>query len=240
MVFGEALRTLAVTWVRALATASGAMGTLIFVTILSPTTTFAAGPPLASTLLARQSASLDAHQALQWVLDHRDHQGRPFAIVDKKEARIFVFDAQARLAGVTPALLGLAPGDHAIPGVGRKKLSDILPFERTTPAGRFASEPGRNLNGEAVVWIDYDAGLAIHRLRPVAASQRRPERLGSVTPDDNRISLGCVIVSVDFYQHIIAPTLGAQPGVVYVLPETLPVEAMLDAGPVDPASLTAS
>ena len=32
--------------------------------------------------------------------------------------------------------------------------------------GRFASAPGRNDKGEAIVWVDYDASFAIHRLRP--------------------------------------------------------------------------
>ena len=90
---------------------------------------------------------------------------------------------------------------------------------RTTPAGRFVSEPGRNLTGEAIVWVDYTARLAIHRLRPAAAYERRPERLASSTPDDNRITLGCVVVEPAFFDTVVAPTLGTGYGVVYVLPE---------------------
>ena len=66
----------------------------------------------------------------------------------------------------------------------------------------------------------YDAALAIHRLRPAAAHERRPERLASESPADNRISLGCVVVSEVFYDQVVAPTLGRSAGVVYVLPET--------------------
>jgi hypothetical protein len=229
MVFDKALRTLALVAASALAATSASA---------SATSWRPEGP--AAPSFASASPSAEARHAWHWVIGRADHQGKPFAIVDKKDARLFVFDAAGRLLGATPALLGLAPGDHAVPGVGQKKLADILPFERTTPAGRFASEPGRNLNGEAVVWVDYDAGLAIHRLRPVAASERRPQRLASATPADNRISLGCVIVSVDFYLQVVQPTLGSQPGVVYVLPESLPVEAMLDAGSVDGTASTAS
>lgn len=101
--------------------------------------------------------------------------------------------------------------------------------ERTTPAGRFASEPGRNDKGEAIVWIDYRASLAIHRLRAAPAAERRPERLASPAPDDKRISLGCVVVPVEFYESVVGPSLGRGRGVVYVLPEARPARALFDA-----------
>ncbi len=166
-----------------------------------------------------ESISPAARSQINWVLSQHDHQGRPFAIVDKQDARLYLFAGSGQFLGAAAALLGSAPGDHAVPGVGQRAPSEILPFERTTPAGRFTSEPGRNLQGEAVVWFDYEAGLAIHRLRPAAASERRPQRLQSDTPKDNRISLGCVVVAVDFYETVVDPVLGRQRGIVYVLPE---------------------
>jgi len=110
--------------------------------------------------------------------------------------------------------------------------SRIPVADRTTPAGRFASEPGRNLAGEDVVWVDYDAGIAIHRLRPAAAHQARPERMASAGADDNRISAGCVVVPVAFYEEKVKPVLGRQRGVVYVLPEMRSVREMF-ASPRD-------
>lgn len=181
--------------------------------------TVLAGACHAGADFAGEPASPAARSQAEWVLSQRDHQGLPFAIVDKRDARLYVFAGSGQLLGAAAALLGLAPGDHAVPGVGQRAPSEIPPFERTTPAGRFASEPGRNLQGEAVVWFDYEAGLAIHRLRPAAASERRPQRLRSDTPDDNRISLGCVVVAVDFYETVVGPVLGRQRGIVYVLPE---------------------
>lgn len=144
-------------------------------------------------------------------------QGRPYAVVDKAAATLDVYFADGRLAGSAPALLGLARGDDALPGVGRLKV--IPPAARTTPAGRYASEPGRNSHGEAIVWLDYEARLAIHRLRPAPAAERRPERLASATPQDNRITLGCVVVDGAFYDAVVAPLLGRQRGTVLVLPE---------------------
>lgn len=165
-------------------------------------------------------ASDDTRWVAHWVLDGHDHRGRPFAIVDKRDARLYLFDARGRLTGSSPVLLGMARGDHAVPGVGALPPSRIPVADRTTPAGRFASEPGRNIDGEDVVWIDYDAGLAIHRLRPAAAQQARPARMASPQPDDNRISAGCIVVPVAFYEQQVRPLLGRQRGVVYVLPET--------------------
>lgn len=165
-------------------------------------------------------ASEATRAVAQWSLASGDNLGRPFAIVDKAQARLFVFTATGQLVGATPALLGLARGDDSAPGVGRKVSTGIPRGERTTPSGRFESEPGHNLSGEPVVWFDYDAALAIHRIRPAAPSERRPQRLASESPADNRISLGCVVVDEAFYLQVVAPTLGKQRGVVYVLPET--------------------
>ena len=166
-----------------------------------------------------QSAPRDVRFALNDVLKNKDHRGLPFAIVDKQSAQLFVFNAAGQLQGVAPALLGLALGDVELAQVGGTDGQGLKPAERTTPAGRFVSEPGRNLAGEAIVWVDYTARLAIHRLRPAAAHERRAERLASSTPDDNRITLGCVVVPPLFYDTVVAPTLGLGYGVVYVLPE---------------------
>jgi hypothetical protein len=179
--------------------------------------------------LALESASDDAQYALQWIVGQGDNQGLPFVIVDKKGARVFVFAANGRLRGASAALLGLTPGDHSVPGIEQRSVASLRVDERTTPAGRFVSEPGHNLQGEAIVWIDYAAKLAIHRLRPADPKARRAERLVSATPDANRISIGCVVVPVDFYDAVVAPVLGKSYGVVYVLPETQPVQHILGA-----------
>jgi len=179
--------------------------------------------------LVGERASDDARYAVNWVLESGDHQGQPFAIVDKRDARIYVFDAQGGVLGVSPVLIGLAPGDLSAPDIARRSPSSLLPGERTTPAGRFNTEPGHNDKGEDIVWVDYEASLAIHRLRPAPAVERRGERLGSQISAERRISYGCVVVPVEFYERIVAATLGKRRGVVYVLPETRPVREMFGA-----------
>jgi hypothetical protein len=182
---------------------------------------------------AGHNVSPQALAMARWIAGSEDARGKPFAIVDKKSAKIFVFGADARLVGAAPVLLGLAPGDHSIPGIGQRELADILPNERTTPAGRFESEPGRNLTGEAVVWVDYDAGFAIHRVRPGAAEAARRQRLISGIVGEHRVSYGCVVVEPAFYDGVVAPTLGRARGVVYVLPETRSLGEVFSASMAD-------
>src|SRR5262245_44257955 len=96
-----------------------------------------------------QGVSGDASWGMERVLRYNDHGGRPFAIVDKKQARIHVFDARGTRVASSVVLLGTTPGDHTVPGVGlRTQQGRVGADERTTPAGRFEAMPGVNLKGE--------------------------------------------------------------------------------------------
>ena len=174
-----------------------------------------------------QISAPEAAQMSAWVRTTGDHAGQPFAIIDKRNARLFIFDENAVLRGASPVLLGLASGDDSVPGIGERKIADIRPEERTTPAGRFQSEPGRNIAGEDIVWIDYDAAVSLHRVRNGKAADRRLERLKTPTSLDNRISYGCVNVPTQFYDAWIKPSLGTKPGVIYVIPETRSLASLL-------------
>ena len=155
------------------------------------------------------------------VLHSADHGHQPFAIVDKQAALLAVYRADGSLVAVSPALLGRDIGDSSVPGVGdRAQTGRLRPGDATTPGGRFVSSPGRNRAGEAVVWLDFSAAFAIHRLRPGAAQPDRARRLASVNPRDKRISAGCVVVPAAFYLAVVEPTLGHRPATVYVLPES--------------------
>lgn len=149
-----------------------------------------------------------------------DNRGTAFAIIDKKAARLYLFDAGGRLTASSPVLLGLAHGDYSVPGIGTRPMSQIEPAQRTTPAGRFITEPGKNTGGEDIVWIDYDAAVSMHRVRATNKAERRLERLATPSPSDNRISYGCVNVPADFYDSQVKPVFGSQRGIVYVLPES--------------------
>ncbi len=161
----------------------------------------------------------DARRLADWIADSADNGGADFVIVDKRHAIVFVFDAQARLRGSSPVLLGAARGDDSVAGIGARPIELVQLHERTTPAGRFVAERGRNTQGEDVVWVDYDAAVSMHRVRTTHAEERRAERLATPSIDDNRISYGCINVPVAFYDTYIGPTFATRRGVVYVLPE---------------------
>lgn len=175
---------------------------------------------LAVTETTTDAASSAALAYAEHVRATGDHQALPFAIVDKLASRILVYRADGSLAGSSTVLLGRTKGDAITPGVGERTQSKQLRLaDRTTPAGRFLSEPGHNASGEAVVWVDYDAAFAIHRLRPGPAWERRAQRMASDNLLDKRISAGCVVVPVAFYLDVVEPVLGQQKGVVYVMTE---------------------
>ncbi|UUZ64722.1 hypothetical protein LP414_22115 [Polaromonas sp. P1(28)-13] len=130
-----------------------------------------------------------------------------------------MFDPSGNLRGATPVLIGAAKGDDSVTGIGGRPMAEVQPHERTTSAGRFMGEPGRNASGEDVVWVDYDAAISMHRVRTVEPSERRLERLASPTTDDNRISYGCINMPVEFFDNVLKPAFNANYGVIYVLPE---------------------
>jgi hypothetical protein len=202
--------------------AKGALIGLVVASVISHTAN--AETALAQQLkradFGRESVSREARQVADWVVDSGDSHGMPFVIVDKIEAKVFVFAADARLLGAAPALLGLARGDDAVPGIGERKLSSIRPEERTTPAGRFVAALDRNLHGEEILWVDYAGAISLHRVITSNPKEHRAQRLASMTPLDNRISYGCINVPVKFYESVIHPAFAGTNGIVYVLPET--------------------
>jgi hypothetical protein len=168
--------------------------------------------------------SATAAELVDWVIAAGDNKGLPFAIVDKATAQVIVFAADGTLKGAAPALLGLASGDHSTPGVGDRELSDIAPDERTTPAGRFMVGYGPATGGKTVLWVDYATAISIHPVVNTNRKEQRPKRLASPTPDDNRITFGCINVSQAFYRKVVRPTFKDTEGVFYVLPEWTPLE----------------
>jgi hypothetical protein len=159
-----------------------------------------------------------------WSVGTQDHAAMPFVVVDKQAARLYVFDAMARLQAHTAVLIGSALGDHSVPGIGQKAIADVLPEERTTPAGRFNGRLGRNLTGEEVVWVDYDAAVSMHRVRAHQPAERRLQRLASDTIEDNRISYGCINVPARFFDAHLLPVFSVRAAAIYVLPDQLSLE----------------
>jgi hypothetical protein len=168
-----------------------------------------------------------------WAVHSGDHQGLPFIVVDKVYAKAYAFDASGRFIAATPVLIGMGVGDTFAPGVLKMSMYETTPSQRITPAGRFFAEEDRNLKGQRVLWIDYDAGIAIHKLSPKKTAQRRHERMASPYPADHRITFGCINVPPAFYEEVVARYFRRKGGIVYVLPDQAPLNAFFksyDAG----------
>jgi hypothetical protein len=165
-----------------------------------------------------------AARVADWIAGSGDNGKSPYIIIDKQEARLFVFDAKGQELGDAPVLIGIAVGDDASPGVGAKKLAEIGPAEKTTPAGRYVAKYGRAVGKERVLWVDYHNSVALHAVVTSNKKERRLERLRSPTVEDNRISFGCINVPTAFYGKAIRPLFQKSGGVVYVLPDTKPIE----------------
>lgn len=162
-----------------------------------------------------------------WVVAANDSEGYPFAVMDKAAAQIFVFGGDGRLRGAAPGLFGSAVGDHTAPGIAGLALREIPGRDRTTPAGRFVGGYGPSIDAGRVLWVDYDSAVSIHPTATGVPAERRAERLASPSPDDNRVTHGCINVAPEFYEGVVRPTF-ERGGVFYVLPdeasiaETLP------------------
>jgi hypothetical protein len=154
-----------------------------------------------------------------WVVATRDNQGYPFAIMDKAAAQILVFDSDGKLRGAAPGLIGSAIGDHTAPGIAGLALREIPGRDRTTPAGRFVGGYGPSIDAGRVLWVDHESAVSIHPIATGVPAERRAERLASPSPDDNRITHGCINVSPDFYERMMRPTF-ERGGVFYILPDT--------------------
>lgn len=156
-----------------------------------------------------------------WVAASGDNHALPWAVIDKTNAALFLYDAAGQPLAAVPVLVGIAPGDDASPGVGSKKLSDLGPAEKTTPAGRFLAKFGLPVAGERVLWVDYATSVAIHPIpKDASPKEKRRERMLSPEPDDNRITFGCINVPRAFYTGTLRPLFRGKGGYVYVLPDT--------------------
>lgn len=184
--------------------------------------------------------SPDARILANWVLTTGNAHKHAFVLIDKKDTRVYVFNPQGSLIQSAPALMGEARGDDYFAGSGDKPLSQVKPYEKTTPAGRYVAEPGENDTGEDIVWFDYDKALAMHRIIYQNIGEHRLERLATRTTDDNRISFGCVNLPTTFYNDVLSPTVKKYGAIVYVLPEVKTLQQVFGAYDVQAAAQEAS
>jgi hypothetical protein len=168
--------------------------------------------------------SEQAARLMQWIEMTDDNGTSPYIVIDKNSAALFLFDAEGKQVGQTPVLIGIAKGDDSSPGVGSKSLASLGPAEKTTPAGRFVARFGRAAGNRQVLWVDYATSVALHIIVTGNRRERRLDRLFTPEADDNRITFGCINVGATIYTKQLQPLFRRNGGVVYILPDTKPIE----------------
>ena len=201
-------------------------------------------PELAPMLTAADFGAVeptnDARRMADWVVGRRDNGKMPFIVLDKRDARLYVFEASGRLIDQTPVLLGSAHGDETYPGIGEVPIAQVKPYQRTTAAGRFVTRPGLDADHTDVVWLDYDAALAMHRVINKVKSERRLQRIASANPKVRRISWGCINIPIAFFDSYISPVFGKRSGVTYVIPERKAFAEVFESDPANPPPVVAT
>jgi hypothetical protein len=193
-------------------------------------------PRLSQADFAGYQPTPDTRHMADWVVERRDNGKMPFVVLDKRDARLYVFEAGGRLMGQTPVLLGSSHGDETYPGIGDVPIAQVKPYQRTTAAGRFVTRPGLDADHTDVVWLDYDAALAMHRVINKVKAERRLQRLASADPHARRISWGCINIPVAFFDSYISPVFGKRSGVTYVIPERKTFAEVFEKPGGDPAA----
>jgi hypothetical protein len=184
-----------------------AQGLSVGLALLLPAAVLATGPA---------SAPVEVKRVAEWVHHSKDNHRRPYIIVDKANARVFVFDANGAMQGTEPALLGMGRGDTARAAPGEKPG----PQERITPAGRYLANLDHDAHGEPILLIDYEHSIALHPVVKGTLEEHRAERLASATSADNRISFGCINVPLAFFRDVVSVAFARTDGYVYILPES--------------------
>lgn len=198
---------------------TSALAVMAVLALQAPAAAFAQDAAADTAVASIPGPSQNVTIVTDWVLASGDNGGLPYIVIDKVGAELFLFDGGGQLLGRTPALLGAAPGDDSAPGIGDRELRNIPPAERTTPAGRFIARFGPAAGHQKVLWVDFASAVSLHAVVTGNRKERRLERLKSPTPEDNRITYGCINVPAHFYNELVKPLLADTAGVVYIIPE---------------------
>jgi len=165
--------------------------------------------------------------------------GKGFMIADKPSGAIHVFDRTGALIDSGPALFGMSAGDQFIEAPDKTDMEAMSVSERITPAGTYRlqqrsvpSYPGGQVLAFQKDGQDVGANssgyVAVHSVWLEKPEQRREERLASTTPDDNKISFGCINTSSQMFLGKILPHVAEfDGGTVFVLPDAVETTAAM-------------
>jgi len=139
---------------------------------------------------------------------------KPFILVDKPTATAYIFNKDGVLQKSFPVVLGAAIGDSA----NQADVNSTRPGKyATTPAGRYnlkygggSEEDYINYHNKAYYLTDSKTGklakngVSLHIVYQ-GELEKRTKALNTPTPNDNRLSWGCVNVDEKIWDESIAP-----------------------------------
>jgi len=126
-----------------------------------------------------------------------------YIIVDKPTATLFIIGEDGKLVAQMPVILGQTKGETP----NKADPDSDVAVEATTPAGKYRiGRLGVNEKDEVfyegkMITIYGSGGLAIHMTYPLEI-EKRTEALDTSTPDDNRLSWGCINVDKKMWKFL--------------------------------------
>jgi hypothetical protein len=147
---------------------------------------------------------------------------REFLMVDKVHGKIVLFENGSPVF-TAAALTGENKADRLPPGALSKLFDHLGAFDdKVTPAGRFTVS--RNYDDEYGTLFDIneirgpDWAISIHQVYLGTPSERRADRLQSRHHVDKHITHGCINVTRETIELLVAKLPGNRATVLYVLP----------------------
>lgn len=169
---------------------------------------------------------------IQQVADNRmrAHPNKPIVIVDKQMGLTYMIDANGVLAGKSASLTGKTKGDFRSEEAKKTaSVESIAEKDKVTEAGMFEGALKKSEDYGRVITLQEfnNYSVALHQTYLKKPAERRQERLESATPEDNRISFGCINVPNEFMQNVVLKSIpyGMTRFPIVVIPESKSIQA---------------
>lgn len=142
-----------------------------------------------------------------------------YVIVDKPSATLYMIGADKKLIGQMPVLLGQTKGET--PNMSDPESDTAV--QATTPAGKYTmgtiigEEDLITYKGKVFSLCGSDA-LALHITYP-PEKEKRTEALNTPTPEDNRLSWGCLNISEEMWAKYIEGNIENRGTYMFITPD---------------------
>jgi hypothetical protein len=168
-----------------------------------------------------------------------------YIVVDKPTARLFIIDSNKNLVTDFPVLLGQTKGESK--NIANSD-SDIA-IGATTPAGKYRltnlyinKDDSVMYQGRILSLLGQgQGGLAIHMTYPLEI-EKRSKALETETTEDNRMSWGCINISLENWDNYIKPYFNTEKQFIFITPDNPNLLINPETGLVenDPLNITSN